>query len=385
MDIVAFAGDQATLLSGDDGGLQQAYTFLNPTTAPLENTTRRFIWVDVDLHEITADVDMWQNLVCKLTGCRILDLHLQDALNAGHPSYYDSTEYYDMVVFRKLNTLPSANTGTSSTTRPVRAFRRASNDVDLALAHIETQPVTSFAFPNVLLTIRHEKSFTIEQIRQRLLTVGQAKPTNHTAQAQRLPLQPEDLLLRLLNGMVDRYLDLRTPLSQSLDHWQKVLLNTQQPANWQGLLDIRSLLRKLEYLCEEQHDAVQEFRDSLLEAHATKGVAETDVILVRTHDVIEHIARVLTHVRRLEDSIESAVQIHFSALAHRTNNTMRVLTLITAFFMPLTLITGIFGMNFEVMPWLKHPDGFYWSIALMSILVIVMGILFYLKRYFDRI
>ncbi|WP_347359861.1 CorA family divalent cation transporter, partial [Pseudomonas sp. GW460-13] len=79
----------------------------------------------------------------------------------------------------------------------------------------------------------------------------------------------------------------------------------------------------------------------------------------------EHIQRVLAHARRLEDSIESAVQIHFSAVAHRTNRTMRTLTLITALFMPLTLITGVFGMNFDRMPWLREPDGFWWSIGLM--------------------
>ncbi|MCY1353426.1 Cobalt/magnesium transport protein CorA [compost metagenome] len=99
---------------------------------------------------------------------------------------------------------------------------------------------------------------------------------------------------------------------------------------------------------------------------------------------MEHIQRVLAHARRLEDSIESAVQIHFSAVAHRTNRTMRMLTLITALFMPLTLITGIFGMNFERMPWLQAPDGFWWSIGLMGAVVVVLGALWAVARQLEH-
>ena len=51
----------------------------------------------------------------------------------------------------------------------------------------------------------------------------------------------------------------------------------------------------------------------------------------------------LGHVRRLETSAESAVQMHFSALGSRTNDIMRTLTVLTAIFLPLNLITGVFG------------------------------------------
>src|SRR3990167_8685539 len=94
-----------------------------------------------------------------------------------------------------------------------------------------------------------------------------------------------------------------------------------------------------------------------------------DLLLVRINDVIEHIARVLSHVRRLESSIESAVQIHFSIMAHRTSEIMRTLTVITALFMPLTLITGVFGMNFVEMPLLKNPIGFWISMGGMATVV----------------
>ena len=74
---------------------------------------------------------------------------------------------------------------------------------------------------------------------------------------------------------------------------------------------------------------------------------EREQLRVRSRDVLEHIERVLSHVRRLEASSETAVQMHFSEQSNRTNNIMRALTVLTAIFLPLNLVTGFFGMNFE--------------------------------------
>jgi Mg2+ and Co2+ transporter CorA len=63
---------------------------------------------------------------------------------------------------------------------------------------------------------------------------------------------------------------------------------------------------------------------------------------------------------------------------------MRTLTLITALFMPLTLITGVFGMNFDRMPWLREPDGFWWSIGLMGAVALGLAALWALGRRLER-
>jgi magnesium transporter len=143
-------------------------------------------------------------------------------------------------------------------------------------------------------------------------------------------------------------------------------------------------LHKLDRLCEEQHDALQELRDHLVDTVDENGNSRThDLLLVRINDVMEHIARVLNHARRLEASLESAVQIHFASMAHRTSEIMRTLTVLTALFMPLTLITGIFGMNFSSMPLLKDTEGFWITMALMATIVIALLLFFRRKRYLD--
>ncbi len=231
--------------------------------------------------------------------------------------------------------------------------------------------------------MRNAHSRTIEAARSRLL--GYQSKTDGSSHSGRLPASPEELMLRLLNAMVDQYLELRQPLTAQLDRWQHALLNPRRPfKDWIALLDARIELRKLDHLCEEQHDALQELRDYFVDSQdAGERSRAKDLLLVRTHDVMEHISRVLNHARRLESTLESAVQIHFSAMAHRTSEIMRTLTVITALFMPLTLITGIFGMNFELMPLLKHPQGFWISIGLMAVIVLGLLIFFRRKRYLE--
>lgn len=172
---------------------------------------------------------------------------------------------------------------------------------------------------------------------------------------------------------------------RAIDRWQRALLNPQRPfTEWQALLDARIELRKLDHLCEEQHDAVQELRDWFVDNdHDTGNSRAQDLLLVRINDVMEHIVRVLNHARRLESSVESAVQIHFSAMAHRTSEIMRTLTVITALFMPLTLITGIFGMNFADMPLLRWHAGFWIAMGLMAIVVIGLLTFFRRRRYLE--
>jgi magnesium transporter len=161
-----------------------------------------------------------------------------------------------------------------------------------------------------------------------------------------------------VNHMVDSYLDLRRQLAAHLERWQADLLNPRSRfRHFSSLLDARNTIHQLEEVCEDQRAAMAEFLDTLAEPAYMSDNTERELLQVRTRDVIEHIERVLNHVRRMENSLESAVQIHFSAQANRTNDIMRTLTALTAIFLPLNLITGVFGMNFEVLPLLNDPLG----------------------------
>ncbi len=346
-------------------------------SAPLTcKPAQGFLWLDATHEEVATDTAAWRDAVACATGVHIYDPHLTDATNLFHPSYFDSTQDYAMVVFRKLalddNGTPNNTDGPSNKKRKIPP----------ALTKLVTKPVTFLLMDHALITVHAANSRTIEAVRGRLL---EYKKREGNAPASRLPGAPEELMLRLLNAMVDQYLALRQPLTGQIDRWQRALLNPSSPFNdWNALLDARIELRKLDHLCEGQRDAMQELRDYLVDSMDGSHNSRTkDLMLVRVNDVMEHITRVLTHAQRLESSIESAVQIHFSAMAHRTSEIMRTLTVITALFMPLTLITGIFGMNFSEMPLLRDQAGFWIIMGMMTAIVAGLLLFFWRKRYLD--
>lgn len=320
-----------------------------------------FVWIDASASEPS---EQWRELARRLTGAWVFDAHMQDAANEAHPSYFDNTTDYELIIFRGLDAHEEVRGDVKAATQG--EGRPQSGPINTQPHRIKTAPVTFFLFHRLLVTIRPDVAPSVATVRDRLV-----------ASAARAPHSPEDLAHRILNAMVDRYLELRQPLTDRLDRWQRNLLDPRRPFNdWHALLEQRIEIRKLEHLCEEQRDAIQEWRD-----HRFEDLS--DGMSVRVNDLLEHIARVLNHAQRLEQTAESAVQLHFSATAHRTNEIMRMLTIITAIFMPLTLITGVFGMNFKTMPWLEWQWGFWVTVGAMGLVAIVLLLFFRHKRYTD--
>lgn len=77
-------------------------------------------------------------------------------------------------------------------------------------------------------------------------------------------------------------------------------------------------------------------------------------------------------------SLDSASNFFYTAQSHRMNEVMKILTILSAIFMPITFIAGIYGMNFQHMPELEYQNGYFLALGLM--LVIVAGMVVYFKR-----
>ncbi|OQA36951.1 MAG: Magnesium transport protein CorA [Acidobacteria bacterium ADurb.Bin340] len=88
---------------------------------------------------------------------------------------------------------------------------------------------------------------------------------------------------------------------------------------------------------------------------------------------------VLEAADSLRDSVSIAVDIYLNSVNNRLNQIMKVLTVMSALMLPLTLVTGVFGMNFVVIPGLHHPQGFWWTMGGMAALALLLLLVF--RRY----
>lgn len=333
---------------------------------PQQLAAGEFLWISCTHQEFGNDLPAIQQALTAIDGRTMLDFHVQDLLSTQQPSHYDFTSYYDVIVFRRLKSSapPEGEPGL-----PI-------------WQSIDTNPVGFALFDHVLLTVHPDDPDVRNHFAQRLLTEGAAAVERARRAVPRLPTSPDELMLRLVDFMVDGYLELRRALTHQLDDWQAQLLDPDSRFDdWQSLLSARNALHQLEDLCEDQNAAIKEWQQSIDDDEGTGNAVE--LLQVRTRDVLEHIERVLTHVQRLEKSLESAIQLHFSATANRTNDIMRVLTVLTAIFMPLNLVTGIFGMNFSVTPLIGAPWGFWAAIGFMVLNTVVLVSYFWRRHYMN--
>lgn len=362
---------------------------------PSQPPSKGFFWIACTRTAFGDQIGLIQASLQATTGLQLVDLHVSDLLNAQLPSRYDYTSQYDLLVFRRLATLqpkaaePGRTQGTQGTQGTAAAPVRQSGPP--VLRRIDTSPVGFAMFDQVLLSVHPTDCAVRDAYAARLLATAPTDPRESRASpapGTRLPSSTADLMLRVVNLMVDGYLDLRRELTRQLDHWQTELLKPRaRYVNWSSLLEARLSLHQLDDICEDQCTAVQDWIDELetwAMPESSAGQRDLDLLKVRSRDVLEHIERVVRHVRRLEQSTETAVQMHFSVQSNRTNDIMRTLTSLTAVFLPLNLIAGIFGMNFEFVPLVHKQGGFWWAMGSMITIAVGLVALFWRKRYLAR-
>ena len=335
-----------------------------------------YLWIAAERAEFEHDQARVQQALQRWIGGQIVDLHISDLLNQQLPSNFDYTSWYDILVFRRLAV------GAGSAQLFINGPWGTLASARAALAAIDTNPVGFVLFERALLTVHPPACQVRDYFISRLQ--DQAATTDSRASA-RTPPNAADLMLRMVNHMVDNYLELRRLLTRQLDTLQQQLFNPRSAFNgWPMLLESRNALHQLEDTCEDQRAAIVEWIDALdewPEAIDTGARRDHEMLRVRSRDVLEHIERVVTHVKRLQASAETAVQMHFSAQSNRTNDIMRTLTVLTAIFLPLNLVTGFFGMNFVGLPLIHSATGFWFTFGAMLVLGVSLSVYFWRKRY----
>ena len=364
--------------------MQSYYFYQHPTAQhtyvqkqPIAEQEAEFIWMECSRDDVVNRAEHWQQDIYAATGLWMNEYHLRDILNLEHPCAFDTLEDYDLLIFRKLITPDDQiKLDTQAAEKHERVFGLA------------TTPISFMLTPQVLITVREQGNKEVESYIQRMETVL-SRPIEEHNKPRKLPATPLDLTLRLLNNMVDGYLDLRVPLTRRVEFWQQELLQGHRRfTKWHQLLQENMAFQQVENLCEEQIETLQELRDEIVDNYphlkGKKHAEKQDLVLVRVDDLVSHIERIQKHTTRLRNAIQAAIDLHFSAVANQTNENMRILAIITAIFAPLTLLTGIYGMNFVAIPGLHDPRGFWIMIGIMLLCTVILIIFFYRRHLVGR-
>jgi magnesium transporter len=183
------------------------------------------------------------------------------------------------------------------------------------------------------------------------------------------------LMYRLVDIIVDNYYNILDHIGDRIDEMEETAY--ENPSN-EAFNKIQSLKKELIYL----RKALYPLRDAL--GKILKG--ESDFIMDENlpfySDVYDHVINLIDSLDAYQDLTSNLLDIHMNAMNNKMNEVMKVLTVISTIFIPLTFLVGVYGMNFEFMPELQWKYGYpsIWIVMLMVVLAMLS--FFRYKKWF---
>jgi magnesium transporter len=298
----------------------------------VEKSEPRFIWLDAvdpspeELTELARDYGLHATSV-------------SDCLDPEHLPKYEAFDNHTFVILRAVD-------------------ETAGGDADTVQAL--TRKIAVFYGPAFLITIHRKEQPWLAALQQRGLA---GIPSKHAARSEGLQVH---LLAQLLNAALDTYQRPLEKVERRLDHFDaKVFGEGAQagPAFRADLREIHCLKRQLT-LCKRLLWRTVDVTQRIVPA---SGRAAT---LFR--DVQENAESYHFFADELLDDANTLLTVQLSLASHRTTEVMRVLTVFSVFFLPLTFIVGVYGMNFDFMPELRHRWGYPGVLLFMAIVTFVI-------------
>lgn len=174
--------------------------------------------------------------------------------------------------------------------------------------------------------------------------------------------------------MVDNYFIVLEKLGEKLEEVEVKIIEKPHADDQKQLYFLKQELMTI-------RKAVLPLRDmfgTLIREESPLIIPATNIYL---RDLYDHVLQILDTIETYREIVENIQNIYLTSLSNKMNSVMKTLTVFTAIFMPLTFIAGIYGMNFNNMPELRHPYGYFYTLGFMAIITAALWLYFKWKKY----
>ncbi len=213
--------------------------------------------------------------------------------------------------------------------------------------------------------------------RDQIVTVHEGEPAIMEKVRQRAEQghvqRPDRLFYILLDTIVDQYLPVLDTIADEISEVENEVLQHFGP-------DMLSRIFRLKRKLVEFRRVTAAMREVVNTLMRREGSLLGDDLDPYFHDVYDHLVRTVEIIETYRDLLTGSLDIYLTAVANRTNDIMKVLTIWGTIALPLVIITGFFGMNLHL-PWASSPHGSVYAIALMAISTLLILLYFRLKRW----
>jgi magnesium transporter len=185
----------------------------------------------------------------------------------------------------------------------------------------------------------------------------------------------DQLFYRIVDAVVDSYLPVIDSFSETIDGLEDAVLENPQPITLQKIFDLKRALIALRRVLGNTRDVAGHLQRS-----ESPLIARDMWPFLR--DIYDHVTRTLDLIETDRDVLNGALDIYLSSVANRTNQVMKVLTVLGTIALPALVISGIYGMNLRDLPWAGHPHGYLIVSGMMAAVTVLLLVLLRWLRWF---
>ena len=225
---------------------------------------------------------------------------------------------------------------------------------------LETHDLDIFLGKNYLVTFHKGYFRSVDSVRER-----------SKKNCSILQKDPEFLMHKVIDTLVDNYLPLMDDLGDKVDELEKEIFARPDQKTLNKLFALKKDILYLRRIVHPQREILR---------NLSSGEYKQICFECTMHfkDVYDHLFMISELTESYRDTISGAMEAYLSVVSNRLNEIIKVLTVFATILMPLTLISGIFGMNFDYIPLLKSSYGFFAAMGVMGF--IAAGMLLFFKR-----
>jgi len=183
------------------------------------------------------------------------------------------------------------------------------------------------------------------------------------------------LLYRLIDSIVDSYYSVLDSIGHRIEEIEDKITTQATELDFIEIQKLRKefiYLRKVVYPLREALNKVIKNEEGFIEERNEKYFS----------DVYDHVIHLIDSLDTYKDLTSTLMDLYMNTINYRMNEVMKLLTVITTIFIPLSFIAGVYGMNFENMPELTWPNGYYGVLVFMGVIFLAMIGYFKYKKWF---
>jgi magnesium transporter len=236
---------------------------------------------------------------------------------------------------------------------------------ETSASNFVTKELDGYLGPNYVVTFHVQRFRSIKTVKQKIRTST---------------FIPERGAAYLLHNILDEIVDLYMPIVEDFDRainaMEERVFDMKRGTNriLGEIMDLRRSVARLKRISSRQLEVLYRMSHGEFPQIPEK-------VLPFYRDVHDHLQRISDLSEGYRDLVSGLFEIHFAVVGTRTNEVMKTLAVVSAIILPLSLIAGIYGMNFENMPELKSEHGYWITLGVMVLITMVLLIYFWRRGW----